>query len=218
MKNEGKEVCILDTNVLSYWVSGKILKQLHVEDRILKIYQARYKNFIELIEKIIFVKTLSKKYEFYIFEFSLLEIRNAIKEEILSSFLFEKGIPISKWTRSIRDDHLIKEFNKKVKLDFLLEKINAELDILAYPKINLNILEDLKPSSNKNYFDVFDDLVFKTSGMNTQDMYLLTNSIVNEADYFVTADKSLKKYSDFTKKKYNLAIVDAAQMLAIIKN
>ena len=81
----------------------------------------------------------------------------------------------------------------------------------------MSILEDVKPSTDDRYFDVFDELVFRTPTMNTQDMHLLTSAILNRADYFVTTDISLiGKYGKFIRKRYNLKIVQPSEMKRVI--
>ena len=97
----------------------------------------------------------------------------------------------------MRDPKLIEKFNyEKIQIDTLLLKINELIDDFLKKMKIISILEDIHPSSEENYFNIFDKLIFETTLMNTQDIYLLTGVIINQADYFVSLDTSLLKYKN----------------------
>ena len=97
----------------------------------------------------------------------------------------------------MRDPKLIEKFNyEKIQIDTLLLKINELIDDFLKKMKIISILEDIHPSSEENYFNIFDKLIFETTLMNTQDIYLLTGVIINQAGYFVSLDTSLLKYKN----------------------
>ena len=63
------------------------------------------------------------------------------------------------------------------------------LDVLIENKIE--IIPTISPSDAPDYYEVYSSLIFLSPKLNTQDAILLTTSIFQEINYFVTPDSDL---------------------------
>ncbi len=68
------------------------------------------------------------------------------------------------------------------------------------------------------FFEICSTILFLIKDAKTQDSTLLTTAIFNEADYFITKDKRLKKTAkDFIKYNYGLELINTTQALQILQ-
>jgi len=170
-------------------------------------YLKRYENSINFIDEA--MKQKKKFHRFYIVDLTLNEVFSGVKNEIKSVILFKEGYPLSRWTdrRLHGQIQLDEDFIVRVR-DFIYEafdRLMEKIDILV------------TPMNREEYFDVYSSLVLLNITMETQDAILLTTSILEKADYFVTKDEaSVGKYKKEIKEQYNLEIISPKQALTIL--
>ncbi len=210
-------ILFLDSNVVSHWIVNKILPTFAVDvglpSEYLSFYKKRHKASVDLIEKLVSDRH-TKSPKALVAEFSLLEIRSAIREEIITAILLSEGVPVSKWGRAIRNEKYVKALSKRRWIN-LLEQLSFALDkVFAAPASNINLVEDITPSREERYFDVFDNLLANIPSISTQDAYLLTTAIFYEVDHFVTNDRSLiRDGRKFLKDTYRVVLIKPEQVL-----
>ena len=207
------KVWIIDSNILTYWIMGKfilnwlIVDYFNLSKDLANTYLKRYENSINFIDEA--MKQKKKFHRFYIVDLTLNEVFSGVKNEIKSVILFKEGYPLSRWTdrRLHGQIQLDEDFIVRVR-DFIYEafdRLMEKIDILV------------TPMNREEYFDVYSSLVLLNITMETQDAILLTTSILEKADYFVTKDEaSVGKYKKEIKEQYNLEIISPKQALTIL--
>lgn len=191
------QIWILDTNILSYWIVEKRI--LH--DKFKEIYSKRYKDSLDLINKLI----NRKKEKVFVIEFSINEAISTIRDEIRAILMFSKGIPLSRWPEEKWNTRIDEELGQEIYETFLNEIDN----IFENSETNFSLLNTIEISDEKTYLEVYSSLIFLIPRIKTQDAVLLTTTIFNKADYFVTRDKRLIKdcKESNIKDKYNFEVI-----------
>lgn len=208
------KIWIIDSNIVIYWIMGKsilnwlIVDQYGLSQDLVNTYLKRYEDSINFVDNA--MKQKKKFHRFYIVDLTLNEVFSGVKDEIKSVILFKEGYPLSRWTdkRISGQIQLREDFIVKIR-DFVYEsfdKLMNKIDILA------------TPMDHEEYFDIYPSIVLLNVAMGTQDAILLTTSIIENADYFVTKDEaSIGKFKKMIKDKYGLEIVNPKQALTILE-
>jgi len=201
-----RSVCFIDTNIIANWVlaEGGVLSLLvdkyELDREFEEIYRKRYSDSVDLVE-LILENALNGHKEFLISNLSLQELFSAIRDELRSIVLFKKGYPISRW----KDPRINPDFNEEEYHD-VYKKVLESFDIL-FQGSSIQPIRDIQSFDEKEYWDVFSSILFLVKESQTQDVILLTTSIFNKADYFVTKDERLiKSTKKILKENYNLQI------------
>lgn len=204
MKKIQKQIFFIDTNVLAYWILGKgevlssMLNRFNMSNEFLNLYQRRYQDSIDFINKLIEIKNKIKENEFYISNFAVNELFSVVKDELRSILLFKKGVPISRW----KDQLYSPEIEPK-DYEFIYEAIFKSLDTI-FSKIeekNIELITESSPEDHENYYEIYSSILFLIRDAKTQDATLLTTAILYGADYFVTQDERLIKSAKKTIKE-----------------
>ena len=119
--------------------------------------------------------------------------------------MFNDGTPLSKWNLDKENKKIPEELNKEI-----YEEILKAIDeLLKNESTNFELLNTSKISDNKNYLDIYSSLIFLIPRMKTQDAVLLTTTILNKADYFVTEDSRLVESCKKVKilKQYKFEVI-----------
>ena len=116
------QIWILDTNILSYWIVEKRILQILIDKKILhdkfkEIYSKRYKDSLDLINKLI----NRKKEKVFVIEFSINEAISTIRDEIRAILMFSKGIPLSRWPEEKWNTRIDEELGQEIYETFLNE-------------------------------------------------------------------------------------------------
>jgi len=187
-----KSLWCIDTNVLASWilVDGGLLdyflKSARVPENYVELYRKKYAGDISFINKIIKSKnedSLSEQ-EFYIPFLATNEVFSALKDEILCLRLFEKGEPVSTWPRN-KAFLSLNEGEDRVIFEIVMRKLDELLES------GVSIIDDCGNLQHNVFWDVFASLLLQSKNTRTQDVMLLTTSVVNSVDYFVTRDERL---------------------------
>jgi len=190
-----------------YILNWLIVDYFNLSQDLVSTYLKRYEDSINIIERSL--KQKKKLHRFYIVDLTLNEIFSGIKNEVKSVILFKEGYPLSRWTdrRLHGQIQLDEDFIIKIR-DFIYEafdRLMKKIDILV------------TPMDREEYFDVYSSLVLLNIAIGTQDAVLLTASILENADYFVTKDEtSIGKYKKMIKERYGLEIISPKQALTIL--
>lgn len=201
-----RKVCFIDTNVIANWImaEGGVLKLLvqryNLNKEFEDIYIDRYSDSLDFVKKILEDDESGKK-EFLITNLCLKELFSAIRDELRSIVLFKKGIPISRW----RDPRGNPDFKKDDYHD-LYEKVLESFDIL-FQGGRIQPTSDVQPHEEKEYWNVYSSLLFLVKESQTQDAIILTTSIFNKADFFITKDEKLiRSTKKLLKEEYQMDI------------
>ena len=200
------KIWVIDTNILAYWIFDQSILDFFISKGNLKqefkdVYSKRYEDSIKLI------KLLKDKKELvYIIEFCFNEVISTIRDEIRIIKMFNSGVPMSRWA-SERDKVIIEEEESKE----VFYRIMNEIDLLIRNKeTKFEFLATTELSDEDNYLDVYSSLMFLFPQIKTQDALLLTTSIFNKIDYFVTEDQRLvKSCRKLIRENYQFEIIKA---------
>lgn len=122
---------------------------------------------------------------------ALSELISAIRDEFFCEKMYEDGVPFSSWRyperrKELKDDDII-EINNNI-LEFL--------DTMTSIRIGKSKIKRLEERYD---LEIISDLIIE-KGCRTHDSILLSTAITNDAKYFVTQDRPLRKI-DFHKIK-----------------
>ncbi len=130
-----------------------------------------------------------------------------------SVILFVKGIPISRWT--------YKRITKDVKFEEELSRGIYELTMEGFDQLlaegKIGIISSISPSDVPDYYEVYSSLIFLNPELNTQDAILLTTSIFQNTDYFVTLDSDLIKLGKKLREVYNMQVIKPQRAISMIR-
>ncbi|HJJ44872.1 MAG: hypothetical protein MJ005_03675 [Methanocorpusculum sp.] len=214
-----KSIWCIDTNVLASWilVEGRLLesvvKNSNVPANYADLYREKYSHDITFINLILAAETseLLKDNEIYIPFLATNELFSALKDEIICLKLFEKGDPVSTWPRN-KAHQSLKDGEERLIFETVLRMIDQLLEN------GVTIIEDSTDVPHNNFWDVFASLLLKTENTRTQDVMLLTTSVLNGADYFVTRDERLIQALKKTMKtEYDLTRLSSSSALSELK-
>jgi hypothetical protein len=196
--------------------SGEVLDILcdgyHLTPEFRDVYFSHYAESISFIDTIVKDEIPDSNHEFYVSSLAINELFYAIKDELRSIILFNKGLPISRW-RDARTNPEIPEKCFRAIYDQTLISFDT---LLGDGKITF--IAESSAEIEPEYWSIYAPLLFLTKDAKTQDATLLTTAIVNLADYFVTKDEPLIKAA---KKglldHYNLELISPSTGLTLLK-
>jgi len=152
------------------------------------------------------------RHEFYVSSLAINELFYAMKDELRSIILFNRGMPISRW-RDARANPDIPEKCFRAIYDQTLISFDTLLG-----DGQIQYLSEGSAETDPEYWSIYAPLLFLTKDAKTQDATLLTTAIINRADYFVTKDEPLIKAA---RKKlmaeYKMDLISPATGLAVLK-
>jgi predicted nucleic acid-binding protein len=80
-------------------------------------------------------------------------------------------------------------------------------------------MPDIKPSEVEYYWEIYVDILLNNRIIQTQDTTLLMTAVINEADYFVTADDRLIGIAgDSMFADYDMQLITPGKAYEILKN
>lgn len=196
--------------------SGGVLDILcngyHLTTEFRDVYTSHYTESISFIDEIIREEIPESEHEFYVSSLAINELFYAVKDELRSIILFNKGMPISRW-RDARANPDIPEKCFRAIYDQTLTSFDTLLG-----EGSIHYLPEVSAVSDPEYWSIYASLLFLTKDAKTQDATLLTTAIINRADYFVTKDEPLIKAA---KKNlmadYNMELIKPSTGLALLK-
>ncbi len=197
--------------------SGGVLDILcngyHLTPEFRDVYTSHYTESISFIDTIVTEEIPESEHEFYVSSLAINELFYAMKDELRSIILFNKGMPISRW-RDARANPDIPEKCFRAIYDQTLTSFDTLLG-----EGSIHYLPEVSSVSDPEYWSIYAPLLFLTKDAKTQDATLLTTAIINRADYFVTKDEPLIK----TARKHMLAdyqmeLIKPSTALALLKN
>ena len=187
-----EKICFIDTNIVAHWVmssggaSSFLIDRYGLHADFERIYNDRYSTSVSFVDDI-----LSGRFqdEFYISNLCLRELFSAVRDELRSILLFKKGVPISRW----RNPAVNPTFEKKEYHE--LYKIVLKAIDMLFENNHIRPIEDIQPDDVEEYWDVYSSILFLCKDSQTQDVILLTTSVFNEVDIFITNDERLIRSS-----------------------
>lgn len=196
--------------------SGGVLDILcngyHLTTEFRDVYTSHYTESISFIDEIIKEEIPESEHEFYVSSLAINELFYAVKDELRSIILFNKGMPISRW-RDARTNPDIPEKCFRAIYDQTLTSFDTLLG-----EGSIHYLPEVSAVSDPEYWSIYAPLLFLTKDAKTQDATLLTTAIINRADYFVTKDEPLIRAA---KKNlmadYNMELIKPSTGLALLK-
>jgi predicted nucleic acid-binding protein len=207
----------IDTNVIAHWVLGKggvlqlLCKQSSLPDQFFEIYSSRYEPSLTFINTVIDRKNQKITDGFFVSHLAINELFSAIRDEMRSILLFNKGCPISMW-RNPRYDPVIDATDYE---QVYRKTLQAFISLFEDSVIELMVEQS---PDNPNYWDVYSSILFMVKEAKTHDATLLTSAILDEADYFVTLDKSLiKNAKKMLNDEYHILLVHPNEAMNIIR-
>lgn len=212
------KVWFIDANVLTHWVlgSGGVLEILcngyHLPTEFRNVYTSHYTESISFIDAIVKEEIPHSDHEFYVSSLAINELFYAMKDELRSIILFNKGMPISRW-RDARTNPEIPEKCFRAIYDQTLKSFDTLLG-----EGSIMYLPEGSAETDPEYWSIYAPLLFLTKDAKTQDATLLTTAIIHRADYFVTKDEPLIKAA---KKNllanYHMDLIRPSTGLALLK-
>jgi len=186
---------------------GKILEYLvnksNLSKDFLDVYEKRYDDSINFIDKILNLDLVKNEQEFYVSSLVINELFSAVRDEIRSVLMFNNGVPISMW----KDQRLNPDISEEDYQE-IYQKVLSSFDMIFLTKKIIYIPEQSQIDGD-SYWDIISSILFLIKQSRTLDATLLTTAILNKADYFVTKDQSLIKHEGKTiKEGYNLEIIN----------
>ena len=174
--------CFLDTNVLTDWViiNSEIQKKETTEEKINYLKTFRNIRGVALYSYLLLETLKSNKlipnYRFFTSRVALAELISNIKERYIAEDLFRKLIPIKylKTSKSYITDEISKRTYDDIG-NFILSFIKSK---------KLHLCEKFQPI-------VISKLILREN-IDTYDSLLMTQSIAEKCDFFITSDDRLK--------------------------
>jgi len=211
------KVWFIDANVLTHWVmgSGGVLDILcdgyHLTKEFRDIYCSHYSESISFVDTIVKEEIPESQHEFYVSSLAINELFYAMKDELRSIILFNRGMPISRW-RDARTNPEIPEKCFRAIYNQALQSFDTLLG-----EGSIHYLPEGSAESDPEYWSIYAPLLFLTKDAKTQDATLLTTAIINRADYFVTKDEPLVKAAGKTLlADYQMELISPSKGLGIL--
>jgi len=208
----------IDTNVLAHWVLGHggvlqlLCHQFSLPDQFFELYKSRYEPSLSFINTIIDKKNQGIHDDFFVSHLAINELFSAIRDEMRSIILFNKGCPISMW-RNPRYDPIIDAIDYQA-----VYKQTLQAFIPLFEDSVIELMVEQSPD-NPNYWDVYSSILFMVKEAKTHDATLLTSAILDKADYFVTLDKSLiKNAKKMLNDEYHILLVHPKEAMNIFRS
>ena len=208
---------VIDSNIFVHWLMSNYVLEYVVQTKKLssefrEVYSERYKESVMFIDFILSTRFL--RLNFMVIELSLSEIISGIREEARTVILFNTGVPLSRWLsrRETKDAKIPEELGKEI-----YERTLKGFDQL-FQQGGIEIIPTVAPSESEDYFDVYSSLIFYNPELTTQDAILLTTSIFEKANYFVTLDGVLIGLNKPLKNEYDLSVIKPQKALNIIRS
>ena len=168
----------IDTNVIAHWVLGKggvlqlLCEQSSLPDQFFEIYSSRYEPSLTFVNTIIDKKNKRITDNFFVSHLAINELFSAIRDEMRSILLFNKGCPISMW-RNPRYDPIIDSQDYKAVYE---QTTKAFIPLFEDSVIELMVEQS---PDNPNYWDVYSSILFMVKEAKTHDATLLTSAILS---------------------------------------
>jgi len=216
----------IDTNVLTHWVLGHggvlqlLCHQFSLPDQFFEVYKSRYEPSLSFINAVIDKKRQGIHDDFFVSHLAINELFSAIRDEMRSIILFNKGCPISMW-RNPRYDPIIDAIDYQAVYQQTLQAFiplfeNSKKDGKTQDSV-IQLMVEQSPES-PNYWDVYSSILFLVKEAKTHDATLLTSAILDKADYFVTLDKSLiKNAKKMLNDEYHIVLVHPKEAMNIFR-
>ncbi len=165
------------------------------------IYDNRYGLSISFIENII-KGAFKNKFDFITFEFNIFEVAKAIKDEIKTLYLFNKGVPISRWSNTYNHD----KFDEEIISAIYTGYSKSQDTLFVENRINLQTMPfSLNSKTYAEYYEFYNYILFRIPDLSTQDALIISGGYVDHIDYFITEDKRLTEvWKSFTKEDKNI--------------
>ena len=154
--------------------------------------------------------------DFFVSHLAVNELFSAIRDEMRSIILFNKGCPISMW-RNPRYDPIIDAIDYQA---VYLQTLQAFIPLFVDSKKQDSVIQLMVEQSpeNPNYWDVYSSILFLVKEAKTHDATLLTSAILDKADYFVTLDKSLiRNAKKMLNDEYHILLVHPKESMNIFR-
>ena len=212
----------IDTNVLTHWVLGHggvlqlLCRQFSLPDQFFEVYKSRYEPSLSFINSVIDKKNQGIHDDFFVSHLAINELFSAIRDEMRSIILFNKGCPISMW-RNPRYDPIIDAIDYQAVYQQTLQAFIPLFEDIKKQKSVIQLMVEQSPES-PNYWDVYSSILFLVKEAKTHDATLLTSAILDKADYFVTLDKSLKNNAKkMLNDEYHILLVTPKEAMNIFR-
>lgn len=197
--------------------SGGVLDVLcdgyHLSKEFRDVYASHYADSISFIDTIVNDEIPDLSQEFYVSSLAINELFYAMKDELRSIILFNKGMPISRW----RDARTNPDIPEKC-FRAIYNKTLQSFDTLLGEGL-IHYIPEGSAESDPEYWSIYPPLLFLTKNAKTQDATLLTTAIINRADYFVTKDEPLiKSARKKLLERYQMELIKPSRGLALLKN
>ena len=196
--------------------SGGVLdilcKGYHLSPEFRDVYLSHYSDSLSFIDTIVDDDIPESEHEFYVSSLAINELFYAVKDELRSIILFNKGMPISRW-RDARTNPEIPAKCFEAVYNQTLQSFDALLGAGS-----IHYVPEQSAMTDPEYWSIYAPLLFLTKDAKTQDATLLTTAIINRADYFVTRDEPLIKAAKKTMRDdYQMELIKPSTGLALLK-
>jgi hypothetical protein len=212
----------IDTNVIAHWVLGHggvlqlLCRKFSLPNQFFDIYTSRYEPSLSFINAVIDKKNQGIHDDFFVSHLAINELFSAIRDEMRSILLFNKGCPISMW-RNPRYDPIIGAIDYQAVYKQTLKAFIPLFEDSNRQGSAIQLMVEQSPES-PNYWDVYSSILFLVKEAKTHDATLLTSAILDKADYFVTLDKSLiKNAKKMLEDKYHILLVHPKESMNIFR-
>lgn len=194
------KTCFVDSNIIAYWMMAKdinvnVFNKLRIPRDFVNVYSDRYNSSISFIDKIV-DGSFENKFDFITYDFNIFEIAKAIKDEIKTLYLFKKGEPISKWSKSNSE-----KFDEEI-ISIIYSYYSNLQDILfGEEKIKLETIPfAVGGKTYASYYDFYNYILFRIPELSTQDALIISGCYVDNIDYLISEDSRLQKaWKEFIK-------------------
>jgi hypothetical protein len=207
---------LIDSNIIAHWVLAKrilkiALEALNLPNNMILAYEKRYSNSVELIDKILHTK-VNGEIEFLTFDFNLFEVVKALKDEIRTMYLFNSGVPLSKWNS--RGEHAKIEVSDEL-IDTVFNSYNEAQDEL-FEENRISIISHPFSETGddwETYFSLYSSVMLNIPSISTQDALIISACLYKDIGYLITKDKDLKRLQAQisqipSKKPFGVKIID----------
>jgi predicted nucleic acid-binding protein len=188
-----------------------LCEQSALPDQFFEIYSSRYEPSLTFVNTVIDKKNQKITDNFFVSHLAINELFSAIRDEMRSILLFNKGCPISMW-RNPRYDPIIDATD--------YERVYQQTMKAFIPLFEDSVIELMVEQSpeSPDYWDVYSSILFLVKEAKTHDATLLTSAILDKADYFVTLDKSLiRNAKKMLRDEYNINLVTPKESMNIFR-
>ena len=186
-------------------------EQYKLPDEFFEIYSKRYEPSLTFIDTVIDKRAQGIPADFFVSHLAINEMFSAIRDEMRSILLFNKGCPISMWRHPRYDPKITAEEYQAV-----YEQTTRAIVPLFEDSVIELMVE--KSPENPNYWDVYSSILFMIKEARTHDATLLTSAILDQAGFFVTLDTSLIKHAKTPlNNQYKILLVPPKEAMNIFR-